>query len=44
MKMTHPKAKQPIDVHPSQVETMKARGWTEIKPKPTNQKEVKEHG
>lgn len=33
MLMYHPKATEPVDVHPSQVENMKAQGWTEEAPK-----------
>lgn len=32
MKMFHKDSKEPVDVHPSQVETMKNRGWTEKQP------------
>jgi hypothetical protein len=37
MKMYHKLSKQPVDVQPSQVETMKHRGWVDKKPevKPT---------
>ena len=38
MLMYHPKSKQPVDVHPSQVETMINRGWSEIQPPKTQPK------
>ena len=40
MLMYHKDSKEPVDVHPSQVESMKNNGWTEKPVKPT--KEVKE--
>ena len=40
MLMYHKDSKEPVDVHPSQVENMQRNGWTEVKPKP-KQKEAK---
>ena len=33
MKMWHEKATVPIDVHPTRVEEMKRKGWTNQEPK-----------
>ena len=33
MKLYHPDATEPVEAHPSQVENMKAIGWTEEQPK-----------
>ena len=33
MLMYHPNANEPISVHPSQIDNMKARGWAEEMPK-----------
>jgi hypothetical protein len=38
MLMYHPKAEQPISVHPSQIENMKVRGWAEEPPKKAKSK------
>ena len=43
MLMYHKNSKQPVDVHPSQVETMKNRGWT-VKPAKSSTKQEKENG
>lgn len=32
MIMYHPESNYPIDVHPSRVEEMKLKGWTESEP------------
>lgn len=40
MKMYHPKTKNVIDVHPSQIKTAENRGWTQEQPK----KSVKQSG
>ena len=44
MLMTHKKSKEPIEVHPSQVESAKHNGWVEAKPKSksTKKDEVKD--
>ncbi len=39
MLMYHKNSKEPVDVHPSQIENAKARGWTE---KPTSPKPKKD--
>ncbi len=31
MQMQHPDSKEPIEVHPSQIDNMKARGFVEVK-------------
>jgi len=41
MLMYHKNSKEPVDCHPSQIESMKAKGWTEkptTKPKPKEEK------
>ena len=42
MLMYHPDSKEPIDAHPSQIESMKNNGWTEKPVKSKPPKEVKE--
>ena len=39
MKMYHPKATEPVEVHESQIETMKNRGWSL---EPPRQPEIEE--
>lgn len=38
MKMFHKDSNYPIDVHPSRVEEMKRKGWTDTEPKPKKAK------
>ena len=41
MLMFHKDAKQPVDVHPSQIENMRAKGWTDQAPKKKSSKKSK---
>ena len=38
MLMKHPTGSEPVDVHPSQVENMKRRGYVEVPAKPKTEK------
>ena len=45
MLMYHKESKEPVNVHPSQIENMKVRGWTETeKPNHKPKTEVNEDG
>lgn len=45
MLMYHPKSNEPVDVHPSQIDNMKAQGWGEKQPtKPTTKQEESKNG
>lgn len=41
MKMHHPDANYPIDVHPTRVESMLAKGWTVEEPTKAKPKKAK---